>query len=265
MIGFAHIRLVQAASLSAALLMSSAAFAQDETTRQLAEYLRAVEALSAFGDDVKVVVSTDLGFSDAQVAQWASAVEVAFERDLLEAEFIAALESRLSEPVRQAAVEYHTSPLGEEVVERVANAPDIEEAPDFLDEAKADLAAMPDDRRALLETQFKLESATAQNDAVMTSYFRAMQVAATPVIGADAAEQWVTSAQYLRDEFNESHFLTYVSVYSQLPDERHEELVAILSTPEMIEFYTQSVEAYAETLHAAVDRVEAAYANGSNQ
>lgn len=264
MIGNASLRLVQAATLSAALMMSTSAFAQDETTRQLTEHLLAVEALSTFGENLKELISTDIGFSEAQVTQWSSAVDVAFDRDTLEAEFFAALDSRLSDPVRQAALDYQTSPLGVEVFERVNSAPSNADAPHLVDEAKTYLEEASDERRALHEAHFEAESGSAQYSASLEGYFRAMKIAAAPILGEAAAEQWVTDAQYLREVYAENSFLTSVSIYSQMPEERHEELVAHVTTPEVTAFYSLSTEALAETINAALDRVEAAYADGSN-
>jgi hypothetical protein len=265
MIGSANFRLVQAVTLSATLLMSGMAMARDDTISHLTEHLRAVEALSAFGENLKVVVTTDMRFSKTQVAQWSTAVETAFDPDLLKADFHAALDSRLSEPVRQAALAYQTSPLGREVVERVANALRNADAPHLLDEAKAYIEQASDKRRALHEAQFEAESGAAQSSDVLDGYFRAMAIAATPILGSDGAEEWVASAQYLRKEYGENHFLSAVSVYSQMPEKRHEELVVILTTPEITEFYSVSTEALAETMETAIDRLEIAYADELNK
>lgn len=259
MIGSTSLRLAQAVTLSAALLVSGAALAQDDTTTRLTEHLRALEALDAFGENLKVLVTTDMGFSTTQVTQWTTAVEMAFDPDLLEEEFHAALDSRLSEPVRQAALAYQSSPLGQEVVERVANAPRNADAPQLLGEAKTYIEQASDKRRALHEAQFKAESGAAQSSDVLDGYFRAMTIAAGPILGSDGAEAWVASAQYLRDEYDENHFLSSVSVYSQMPEERHEELVAILTTPEITTFYRLSTEALGETMETAMDRLEIAY------
>lgn len=261
MIGSANSRLVQAVTLSATLLMSGPAMAQDDSIGRLTEHLRAVGALSAFGENLKVVVTPDMGFSKTQVIQWSTAVETAFDPDLLKADFHAALDSRLSEPVRQAALAYQTSPLGREVFERVANALRNADAPDLLGEAKVYIEQASDKRRALHEAQFEAESGAAQSIDALDGYFRAMTIAAVPILGSDGAEEWVASAQYLREEYAENHFLSSVSVYSQMPEERHEELVAILTTPEITEFYTLSTEALAETMETAIDRLETAYAD----
>lgn len=261
MIGNASLRLVQAATFSAALMMTTSAFAQGETTSQMTEHLRAVKALSTSGENLTELISTDIGFSEAQVTQWSRAVDVAFDRDTLEAEFFLALDSRLSEAVRQAALDYQTSPLGIEVLERVTSAPSNAAAPHLLGEAKTYLEEVSDKRRALHEAHFEAESGSAQHNASLEGYFRAMKIAASPILGEAAAEQWVADAQYLREDYAENGFLTSVSIYSQMPEERHEELVALLTTPEITAFYSLSTEALAETMTAALDRVETAYAD----
>lgn len=264
MIGYANLRLVQAATVGAALLISTAAFAQNDTTSQLTKHLRAVEVLASYGENLKDLISTDIGFSEAQVARWTSAVDVAFDRDTLEAEFFVALDSRITEPVRQAALEHQATPLGQEVLERVANWPGDMEAAELLEQAKAGLEQASPERRALYDAQFEAESGLAQMNNVLDGYFRAMKIAASPVLGEEAAEEWVASAQFLREAYAENHFLSSVSIYSQMPEERHEELVDILTTPEITAFYSLGTEAIEETMHAAIDRLEAAYADGAN-
>ncbi len=264
MIGSACIRLVRAVTLSAALLMPGTAMAQDDTIDRLSEHLRASEALSGFGEGLKILVTTDLGFSQAQVAHWSAAVETAFDPDLLTADFHAALDSRLSEPVRQVALAYHTSPLGREVVERVANAPLNADAPHLLNQAKTYFEQASDARKALHEAQFDAESGAAQSSVTLDGYFRAMLIAGTPILGSDGAEEWVASAQYLREEYAENHFLSSVSIYSQMSEGRHEELTSILTTPEMTAFYSLATDAFAQAMETAIDRLEIAYADELN-
>jgi hypothetical protein len=265
MIGSANFRLLQAVTLSATLLMSGASMARDDTIDRLTEHLRALEVLSAFGEDLKDVVTTDIGFSKVQVTQWSTAVETAFDPELVKADFHAALDSRLSEPVRQATLAYQTSPLGGEVVERVATASRDSDAPHLLAEAKANFEQASDTRRALHKAQFEAQSGAAQSSGAIDGYFRAMMIAAAPILGSDRAEEWVASAQYLREEYAETHFLSSVSIYSQMPEERHEQLVEILTTPEITEFYNLSTVALAETIDMAIDRLEIAYADELNK
>ncbi|MEO9340921.1 hypothetical protein ABFT80_26320 [Mesorhizobium sp. SB112] len=94
----------------------------------------------------------------------------------------------------------------------------------------------------------------------MDVYFRAMKTAAEPVIGAQTADKWIAGAGDLKVGYVKDYFVTTVATFRQLPQERLQELVKAVGTPEMVAYAEQSTTAFIEALNAAADRLETSYA-----
>lgn len=250
---------LRAAALAAAILVSPVAFAVEESTRELAEELDALKGVARSGEDLKSIITTDLGFTTAQVARWRDAVDTAFATDLLEADFRDALESGTSPEGRQAALAYAQSGLavaaGEHIETRFA-----QENPEVLVEAEQRFVERTSaSENARLVKIFTAQRGPERDNLDMDVYFRAMAVAAKPVIGAEAAQEWVKSAQYLRDEQIERNVLARVAAYSELTDAQLAVAAEKLSEPIIAEFSAQLVTAFSVTMHAAMDRPETEY------
>jgi len=247
---------LRAAALAALILVSPVAFAVEESTWELAEDLDALKGVARSGEDLKSIITTDLEFTTAQVARWRDAVDTAFATELLEADL---LESGTLPEGRQAALAYAQSGLagaaGEHIETRFA-----QENPEVLVEAgKRFVKRASASENARLVEIFAAQRGPERDNLDMDVYFRAMAVAAKRVIGAEAAQEWVESAQYLRDEQIERNFLARVAAYSELTDAQLAVAAEKLSEPIIAEFSAQLVTAFLVTMHAAMDRPETEY------
>ncbi|WEJ34101.1 hypothetical protein [Devosia sp. SD17-2] len=248
------------AFLATMLLMSSSAMANENSTAELTRNLRAVESLSALGEQLKGLVLAEFGFSADDIRYWSDAVDDAFDPALLEADFTEALDERLPEAIAEAALTFDQSPLGQRAYELVAKSHPLEEEAaiaggrDYLENA-------PEDGLALVTGIYESQFGSARANLTMDIYYRAMAIAAEPVIGEAGAEEWVASAQYLRDVYVENYFSVTAGIFGALENDELTELAAALDTPEMIAYGELSTEVMGETMHAAIDRLEVTYAD----
>ncbi|WEK03435.1 MAG: hypothetical protein P0Y65_14690 [Candidatus Devosia phytovorans] len=250
---------LQATVLAAAILVSPMASAVEEATRALAEQLEVVDGLTKLGDDLKAVITTDLGFTDAQIERWHDAVDAAFAVNLLEADSLEALESVTTEDTRQAALAYERSDLAVEVGEQVETL-FLEEGAEALVEAgQSYLESASASENALLVDLFAAQRSPERADLEMDIYFRAMAIMAAPITGPEVAEEWVESAQYLREDYSRDNLLLRIGAYSTVPEAQLVEVVEKLNDPLLVAFSSQLVTALSETMHAATDRIETEY------
>lgn len=240
---------------AAALLLSPMALAVEETTRALAQDLRALATLTTFGEELKAVISTDLGVTQAQVERWHEAVDAAFAADLLEADFLTALESATSDEGRQAAMVYERSGLAADMRELVDAALSHDDTDALIEAGRGYVESASAAENALLVDVIAAQRGPERDKVEMDVYFRAMAIMAEPIVGAKATKQWVESAQFLRDEYSEDNFLVRVAAYREVPPAKLAEVAAALSEPLLVEFSAQLVVALSETLHAAADRL----------
>lgn len=244
--------------MGAALIIStsSAARAIEDTSRILAQNERIVEKMSAFGDELKAVFTTVSGVPGEYVEHWHTAVDAALAPDLVEADFLAALEAGLSEKTRDAALAFEASPPGRQAYELMARLRSLKENPRYLDDARQYLEAASREQNARLVDLFEFQQGPLRARQVVDAYLSAVKTAAQPVIGAHAAEQWVDGAQDRRDGYIEDTFLDTVATFSQLPEHQLQELVDAIGTPEMLDYARVSAAAFGQTLNAALDRLE---------
>ena len=259
MIVHTSLRAIRAAGFAAVLLASPSAFAIEETTRTLAEGQQTVESMEALGADLKAVLRPDIGFPEENVAPWQAAVDAAFARELLEADFLAALEERLTDEGRDAALEFNESTLGEEVRVLVEESQGVELDDELRAETEAFLESVSDEHEALFTDLFDAQTSVRRSDLAMDLYFRAMKIAAEPVIGAEAADAWIDGAQDMRDIYTHNYFLTSVATYRPLSEEKLREFVEAIGSPGMFAFSEQSTAALGVALEAASDRLQDAY------
>jgi len=250
------------AGIVSALVVPQQARALDDTTLLLASNSRALEALSALGESLREVLTPEIGFPAENIEQWHVAVDVGFAPELVEADFLAALDSELTSDARSAALAFDASALGRLAADLVEISYVGEPDEARLAATRSHMQEAGAGRNALFVDLFELQAGPARANAAMDAYFRAMKAAATPVVGAEAADQWILSAGDLRTPYVERYFIITVSMFDELPDERLQELVSELKTPEMQDYAGQSTMAFAKALDAAVARVELAYAEG---
>ena len=259
MIGQLNFRTMRRATLAMAVLMSPSAMAVEDTSGELARNLRALENLTALGEQIKALVTPEFGFTDDTIRHWTSAVDAAFAPQLLEADFLAALDDRLSDEVRNAALAFYRSPIGQESYELVAASHPLTEG-SAIAHGKAYVETASAEENALFVDLFEAQSGPARANHAVDIYFRAMEIAAEPIIGKAGAEQWVASVQGLRAGYVENYFSVTVGIYSNLQGDKLAELVEALGTPDMLAYGKLSTAALDEAMHAAVDRLETAYA-----
>lgn len=262
MISLLNLHAIQAITLVATMFATPLMTVAQDLAPTSAQNQQMLESLNLLGAQFKATITTDLGFPEANVQHWQSAVDTAFDPELLEADFNAAFKTGLTSVVRDAALSFEQSELGRDVLELSQKSQTLRDDPDVLAQTQAYLDAAPSAKTALLRELFAAQGGPQQTDAVMDVYFPMMITAAEPVIGREAAEQWMAGASELRQTYARDYFLTFAAVFRQMPTEQLEALIAVLGTPEMDVYVTQTTAAFAETLQLAADRLDAAYAKG---
>jgi hypothetical protein len=262
MISHFNLAIVRSVCVVGAMLASPLAIATEASTQSRAENLQVVDNLTMLGGQFRAAIDTDLGFPPEHVDQWQKSVDTAFARDRLEADFHAALETALSEQAREAALAYDRSQLGRDVLALVSTSGPLKEDPDHIAKTQNYLDTAPAEDKALLAELFAVQGGPDQTDAVMGQYFRAMIIAAEPVIGAEAAAQWIAGADGLRETYAAEHFLAHAAVFRLMPRAQLQELVAVLETPAMADYAAQTNAAFEEALQLAVERLDVGYARG---
>ena len=255
----AHLHIVAATAIAAALLMPSAAVAIDETTRSLARNLGMLRIFGELKHDLKAVLTPEMGFPDAHLRHWDAAVDAGFDAELLEADFVQALEDQLSLDARNAALAFDASPLGQKVNQLATSWYSVTDKSAALAAAQQVVEAASVQQNALFVDLFASQRAPELASGVMDVYFRLMSSAAEPVVGKQAADQWVSDADYLREDFVEDYFLTQVAVYGHLEQEQLKDVTTVIGTPQMGTYAEQTNSAFLEALEAAAQRLETAY------
>ncbi len=240
--------------------LSSAAFALDKKPHALPSSFYAVENLGSIAHELKITLTPKAGFPAEYVKKWASAVDAAFAPDLIKADFDSALNARLTEDVRSAVLAFDASPLGQETLKIVMNFQPLGNQPDAFAKARQRVASATVEENALFVDLFEAQFGAKRANEVLDVYLQAMETAAEPVIGPDAAKRWTSSVKHLRESYVEEYFLTSTMIYDQLPLEKRKKLAAALSSPPMLAYAEQSTAAFSETLKAAAKRLESAYA-----
>jgi hypothetical protein len=248
------------AALSAAILAVSPAMAVDDTPRTQEQL--AVDQLSTLGDQLKAVLTPEIGFPEKYVAHWYAAVDSAFAPELLERDVLGEMDAQLDDETRAAAGAFDATPLGQQSREllsasarntRAEEQASVTTARSYLETASAE-------QKKLFVDLFEAQLGARRADDVMDVYFRAMKTAAEPVVGAEAADQWIAGADQLRTGYVDNYFLSTVSTYRPLPEDQLRELVDALQTPAMISYAEKTTTAFTKALNAAIDRVKVDYA-----
>lgn len=256
----ALLKAIRKALLAAAILVPSAAFALDEQPYELPSSLYVVQNLVSIAYQLKTSLTPQAGFPAQYVKKWATAVDEAFAPGLLKQDFERSLNARLTEDARSAALAFDASPLGQETLKIIMDFTPLSDQPDALAKAQKRVASASVEENALFVDLFEAQRGAKRADVVMDVYFQAMEMAAEPVIGADAAKEWTASAQNLREGYIKDYFLTSTMIYDQLPLDKRKKLAAALSSPPMLAYAEQSTAAFSETLKAAAARLDIAYA-----
>ncbi|MEO9340922.1 hypothetical protein ABFT80_26325 [Mesorhizobium sp. SB112] len=148
------LRIARVTAVAAAILIPSAALAIEDTTRTLAKNQRAIEELSTLGVQLKSVLRPEIGFPEKYVVHWQAAVDAAFAPDLLEADFLKAFETQLSDETRDAALAFDSSPVGQEAYELIMASQGLE-----------------GDAKHLAEAQKYLDTASVEENALHVDFF----------------------------------------------------------------------------------------------
>lgn len=262
MIARTIIRTLVKAAISAAVFIATSTFATAEPPRNLVRERLAVEQLSTMGEHLKAVLTPEIGFPEIFLGHWYAAVDTAFARNLLERDVLRETDAHFDVETREATLTFDATPLGRQSNELLFAAAGISPAEGLarLAAARRYVETASAEQNKLFVDLFEAQLGPRLANAVMDVYFRAMKIAAEPVVGADAADQWVASADPLRKDYVDSYFMSAVSIYSELPQDQLRELVDTLGTAEMVSHAEKSAAVFTGALNAAIDRVEVDYA-----
>lgn len=251
--------LAPAIALSAALLAAPSAFAIDEDTRTLAQNQRGVEHLTQLADQLRALLRPEIGFPEEYVGAWRTSVDQAFAPDLLEADFLEAFDARLTDETRAAAMSFDTSALGQEGYRLLSQAEANRDSDAAVEAARQAVEGASPDQNALFTDLFAALQGPQKANRIMDAYYRIMKIGAEPVIGADAADEWIAGAGALRDQYVENYFLSSAAAFMPLEQQSLEELVTAVKDPVLVEYADQATLAFADALDAAADRLAIAY------
>ncbi|MCL4068165.1 hypothetical protein M3484_16460 [Pseudomonas sp. GX19020] len=244
--------------------MPSVGAAQDPGLRDLSVKAKEFEALSSVGESLKVVLRPEIGFPEEYVGYWDTAIDQAFAPDLLEADYLAALEPVLSSESKLAMAEFLDSDIGKEIAAIGSAADEEGDEAARVARGKAYLEAASPERKAQFDRLKASQGDANRADLIMDVYFRAMVIAATPIIGAEDARAWELSAGDLRTGYVEDSYLAAVAGASQLSEEHFAALIEAAETPEIKAYAEHSNMAFGKALHAAADRLEITYEEARN-
>ncbi len=256
-------RLLKAAAVSAALLLGPAAYAAEADTQVLAEGDTNIAQLRDLGRDLRALLRPEIGFPEAYIGAWQSAVDEAFAPALLEADYLQALDAALMQDSRAAAVAYLQSDLATQLAAQTTTM-DPDGTLSFEEEvakaAKIIEAASPA-QNALYVDLFERQHGPETANAIMDAYYRMMKTGAEPIIGAEAADAWVAGiGSTLRDQYVEGYFAATSAGYSTVDPVLLRELAQALAEPDLAAYSLQASQAFSQALDAAADRLAVAYA-----
>ncbi|KKB10105.1 hypothetical protein [Devosia chinhatensis] len=252
-------RLVGTAAFSAMLLVAPAAIAVEAG---VIDGDRNVEHLAQLGRDLRELLRPEIGFPVEYVSAWQGAVDEAFAPLLLEADYVQALGTGLTQDARTAAIDHFQSSLAIEVEAQLTkidpdNSLTFEEE---LEKAAEMIEAAPAELNALYVELFELQQGPDVANAVMDAYYRMMKTGAEPVIGAEAADEWVAGiGSTLRDQYVEGNFASTAAGYSTVDPDLLRELADVMADPDFISYSLQASQAFAHAIDAAADRLAVAY------
>jgi hypothetical protein len=257
-------RLLRTAAVSAALLISPLTWADETSTQSLIQGDDNVEQLEQLGKELRVLLRPEIGFPVEYVSAWQSAVDEAFAPALLEADYIEALEAGLTEDSRAAAIAYYQSDLASQVAAQTTKI-DSDETLSFeeeLDKAAAMIESATAEQNALYVDLFERQHGAETANAVMDAYYRMMKTGAEPIIGAEAADEWVAGiGSSLRDQYVEGNFATTAAGLSTVDPDLLRELAEVLADPDLASYSAQASQAFGYAIDAAADRLATAYPN----
>lgn len=253
-------RFARALAFSAALLAAPATLAADEDITKLAQDLRGVEHMTQLGDQTRALLRPEIGFPAEFVGSWQAAVDQAFTPDLLEADFLEALEKHLTPEARDAALAFNASPLGIEAYQLVEAAEANRDSDESVEEARKLADTATPEQNAMAAVLFEAQDGPKKANDVMDVYFRMMKIGAEPVIGANAADEWIAGAGALREQYVENYFLASAATFATIDDDMLQDISEQITTTEMIDYSRQANQAFADALNAAADRLAVAYA-----
>lgn len=258
MVRFFH-SLAPAIAVAATLIVAPSAFAIDDDTRTLAQNQRGVEQLSQLADQMRALLRPEIGFPAEYVGAWQAGVDEAFAPDLLESDFLDALDARLTDETRQAALSFDTSILGQEGYRLLAEAEANRDNDEAVEAARESIDGASPERNALFVDLFEALHGPQKANRIMDAYFRSMKIGAEPIIGGAAADEWIASAGALRDQYVENYFIASAAAFMPLDEQSLEELVTAVKDPVLVEYANQATLAFADALDAATDRLATAY------
>lgn len=244
------------------LVAGSSVAARDMRITEILTHDPYFESLDRMRDDYRKIVGVDVGFSEEEVDAWTAAIDKAFEPDTLKADYAEALEQQLTDPVLSAVFDYFTSDLRAERdrITKELLALDIN-APLIREGIEAEIQASPRAVSRQAEHLFYEYRSDEAARAVMEALFKAMVIAADPVVGPENARAWVADFRNagMVDIYEESTNLVFSATFARYPEASREAFIEAVSTDEIIAYERGAAKAFEQSLSRAVERIKAHY------
>lgn len=244
------------------IVAASAVAARDTKITEILEHDPYLESLDRMRDDFRKIVGVDFGFSEEDTDAWSAAIDKAFDPDTLRADYSAALDQQLTDPVLSSAYDYFTSDLRVERdrVTRQLLDLDINDAT-VRAGIKAEIEATPRVVSRQAEHLFYEYRSHEAARSVIELYFKAMIIASEPAVGGEEARAWVAALRHAQmvDIFEESTFLVFSATFSRYPEKSREAFIELVSSQHMIEYERGAHKAFEQAFTKAVERIKEYY------
>jgi hypothetical protein len=244
------------------LVAASGVAARDMRITEILAHDPYLESLVRMRDDYRKLATVEVGFSEEEVDAWTAAIDKAFESDTLEADYRAALERQLPDPVLSATHDYFTSDLRVERdrITKQLLALDIND-PTIREGIKAEIEASPRAVSRRAEHLFYEYRSHEAARAVIEALFKAMIIAADPVVGRDNARAWV--AEYrdagMVETYEQSTYLILSATFARYPEASRQAFIDAVSTDEIIAYERAAAFAFERVFTRAVERIKVHY------
>lgn len=246
-------------ALSAALASAQPAFAQDDPLERLMELYDSGGWFENLAEEVSMLADPEFGFPPEYIEAWSSAAAEAFEYETMRTELVEALRAELPEQSiedalalegTEAAIAF--SLAAEDMQSRAANDPEA-----FLSDMAQLSSQTSSEDLAIYEALFAAQYGPQQAGAVVDGVYRMMDILATPIYGAEIAEEWIelAKAEQTAEAYEAEFFLAATGAYSQLSPEQRDTLLADTLADGIVEYHEHYMLAFTGAYNAAIDRL----------
>jgi hypothetical protein len=245
--------------LASMLLAPGLAAAADERVARILKHDGNVAAFDRLREDFLPITTTEFGFTPEAVEFWRSAVNQAFDADILQQEYTELLTKSLPLEAIDTILDFNDSDLRQHR-DRISDqllAMQLDD-PEQRAALQAEVASLPAELVDTAMGLFEQYGTPDVAEALVEGYLQAMYLAAEPYVGADNANAWMEEHRQigLSETYGENTFLIFAAILGQFPPHSRGAYIAAISTPEYIAYEQAAALAMKTTYNAAIERLQ---------